>query len=249
MDKLYSWEISHHLPNHWTPYDASQSNGGQIALESFVLTHTPAQAQTQDTSSMAPGQYQDYQKLQKLRDSQLSSDNNNNNTNINKNDTLTLSIITTTKRVLSVFDNNPDNFFVWYKKENVDQLPSRQVNGFNSSAEPLWALSSKLVFRFLGIRLIIRGSMWDVFIVYKGLGHVLFPIPLGWIRLNPCWLGPTHQNLTESSAHNFSLIEGTLIIGGQKYDWTEEFAWTACICWDCYTNRVFVILNKISDTC
>lgn len=137
MDKLYSWEISHHLPNHWTPYDATQSNGGQIALENFVLTHTPAQAQTQDTSSMAPGQYQDYQKPQTLRDSQLSSDNNNNNTNINKNDTLTLSIITTTKRVLSVFDNNPDHFFVWYKKENVDQLPSRQVNGFNSYAEPL----------------------------------------------------------------------------------------------------------------
>lgn len=41
-------------------------------------------------------------------------------------------------------------------------------------------------------------------------------------------------------------LEETLIIGGQKYDWTEEFAW---ICWDCYTNRVFAILNKISDNC
>lgn len=43
-------------------------------------------------------------------------------------------------------------------------------------------------------------------------------------------------------------LEETLIIGGQKYDWTEEFAWAAWICWDCYTNRC-AILSRISDTC
>ncbi|XAO22875.1 hypothetical protein I312_101650 [Cryptococcus bacillisporus CA1280] len=143
MDKLYSWEISHHLPSHWTPYDTSQPIGGEIALEYFISAHT----QTQGTSSMARGKYQDnqkpqkshwFQRFQKHRYSQLSNDSNNNNNsnNMNKDDTMPLCIFIIVQQVLSLF-NAPNAAVGFYRLDIVDRLPSRRLNGFNNSVGSL----------------------------------------------------------------------------------------------------------------
>lgn len=143
MDKLYSWEISHHLPSHWTPYDTSQPMGGEIALEDFISAHT----QTQGTSSMARGKCEDnqkpqkshwFQKFQKNRYSQLSNDNNNNNNsnNMNKDDTMPLCIFIIVQQVLSLF-NAPNAAIGFYRLNIVDRLPSRRLNGFNNSVGSL----------------------------------------------------------------------------------------------------------------
>ncbi|OXH24597.1 hypothetical protein J008_05641 [Cryptococcus neoformans] len=109
MDKLYSWETSHQHPSQWTPYDAHQPDGGKIALKDFVFTHTQAQAQSHDISSMALGQYQNYQKSQKahwfqkfpkLRDFHFSNG-----------DALPLCMLVITRRVLNHFGRNSDSVF------------------------------------------------------------------------------------------------------------------------------------------
>lgn len=154
MDKLYSWETSHQHPSQWTPYDAHQPDGGKIALKDFVFTHTQAQAQSHDISSMALGQYQNYQKSQKahwfqkfpkLRDfhfsngsnSNSNSNNNNNNTDTNKGDALPLCMLVITQRVLNHFGRNSDSVFALCNLGINGQLPSRPLNGFSNSVGPL----------------------------------------------------------------------------------------------------------------
>ncbi|OWZ75874.1 hypothetical protein C365_05641 [Cryptococcus neoformans Bt85] len=121
MDKLYSWETSHQHPSQWTPYDAHQPDGGKIALKDFVFTHTQAQAQSHDISSMALGQYQNYQKSQKahwfqkfpkLRDFHFSNG----------------------RRLATI---NSDSVFALCNLGINGQLPSRPLNGFSNSVGPL----------------------------------------------------------------------------------------------------------------